>query len=96
MRKYVSLVRKLHHYFGLFISPLVLVYSLSALSFNHPGLANRLDPVRQLPEIKTMLNSMPYEPSDLETAENICRMLNINGEMDTIYELFTQNAGSAE
>ena len=84
MKKYYPLVRKLHLYFGLFISPIVLIYSLSILSFNHAGLLNRLAPVKRLPEIKTILNKILYNSSDLATAKAICRKLGISGEVDFI------------
>jgi hypothetical protein len=84
MKKYYPLVRKLHLYFGLFISPLILVYSFSVLSFNHAGLINRLDPVRRLPDIKTILNKIPYDSADLVMAKAVCSKLGISGEVDFI------------
>jgi hypothetical protein len=84
MRKYYPPVRTLHLYFGLFISPFILIFSISVFIFNHPGLINRVNPVKDLPDIRTKLDKLPYETSDLETAKAIIRKLNIDGEIDFI------------
>jgi len=84
MKKYYPLIRKLHLYLGLLISPIVLIYSFSILSFNHAGWLNRLAPVKRLPEIKTILNKIPCDSSDLATAKAICNKLDISGEVDFV------------
>jgi hypothetical protein len=84
MKKYYSTVRTLHLYFGLFISPLILIFSISVLIFNHPGFINRVNPVKALPDIKTKLDKIPYDTSDVETAKAIIKKLNIKGEIDFI------------
>ena len=84
MKKYYPLVRKLHLYFGLFISPFILIFSFSVLAFNHEGLLNKFAPVTKLPEIKTKLDKIPYDTSDLATAKAICKKLGIYGEVDFI------------
>ena len=84
MKTYHSAVRKLHLYLGLFISPLVLIYSFSILSFNHPEMLKRIDPVITLPEIRTKLDNIPFDTSDLATVKAICRKLGITGEIDFI------------
>lgn len=84
MKKYYPLISTLHLYFGLFISPFVLIFSISVLVFNHPGLINRISPVKPLPDIRTKLDKIPYDTSDLETAKGIISKLNIKGEIDFI------------
>ncbi|KAA9035497.1 PepSY domain-containing protein [Ginsengibacter hankyongi] len=84
MKKYYPSVRTLHLYFGLFISPFVLIFSISVIIFNHPGLINRLNPVQNPPTVKTKLDKIPYDSTDLQTAKAIIRKLNINGEIDFI------------
>ncbi len=84
MKKFYPLVRSLHLYFGLFISPLILIYSLSALTFNHEGQLNKITPVKNLPEVRTKLDKIPNESSDLATAIIIIRKLGIEGEVDFI------------
>lgn len=84
MKKYYSSVRTLHLYFGLFISPFVLIFSISVLIFNHPGLLNRVNPVKTLPDIKIKLDKIPYDTSDLGTAKAIIRKLGVKGEIDFI------------
>lgn len=84
MRKYYALIRKLHLYFGLFISPFVLIFGFSVLIFNHPGLINRINPVKALPEIKTQLHGVSYDGPNLETAKAVIAELNIKGEINFI------------
>lgn len=86
MKKYYPLVRKLHLYFGLFISPFVLIFSISVLVFNHAGFLNHADPVKVLPAIRTKLDAIPYDTFDLGTARAIIRKLNISGEVDFIHK----------
>jgi hypothetical protein len=84
MKKIYPLIRNLHLYFGLFISPFILIYSLSALALNHEGWLIRIAPVKQLPEIRTQLEKIPYDSSDLATAKGIIRKFGIEGEVDFI------------
>jgi hypothetical protein len=84
MRKYYALIRKLHLYLGLFISPFVLIFGFSVLIFNHPGLINRINPVKALPEVKTQLHGVSYDGSNLETAKAVIAELNIKGEINFI------------
>lgn len=84
MKKYYPPVRSLHLYFGLFISPFVLIFSIGVLIFNHIGFINQVDPIKNFPEIRTKLDRIPYDTSDLGTAKAIIKMLNINGEVDFI------------
>lgn len=84
MKKYYPLVRSLHLYFGLFISPFVLIFSISVLVFNHPDIINSVCPVKVLPEIKTKLDKIPYDTSDVGTAKAIAMKLKIKGEVDFI------------
>ena len=84
MKKYYPFIRKLHLYFGLFISPFVLIFSFSVLAFNHEGLLNQFAPVTHLPEIRIKFDKIPYDTSDLTTAKAICRKLGIDGEVDFI------------
>lgn len=84
MKKYYPLVRALHLYFGLFISPFILIFSISVFVFNHPGIINAFNPVKLLPDVHTKLDKIPIDTSDLETAKAIARKLNITGEVDFI------------
>ncbi len=84
MKKYYLLIRSLHLYFGLFISPFVLIFGISVLIFNHPDLINRVSPVKNIPDIKTKLDKIPYDTTDLRTAKAIIAKLSITGEIDFI------------
>ena len=84
MKKYYPLLRSLHLYFGLFISPFVLIFSISVLVFNHPQLINFISPVKPMGEVKTKLDKIPYDTTDLLTARAIIQKLGIKGEVDFI------------
>jgi hypothetical protein len=84
MKKYYPPVRSLHLYAGLFVSPFVLIFSISVLVLNHAGFVNSIIPVKHLPVIKTQLNTIPYNTSDLQTAKAIIQQLHIKGEIDYI------------
>lgn len=78
------MIHTLHLYFGLYLSPFILVFSISVLLFNHNGFLNRINPVKTLPEIRTRLDSIPYNATDLGTAKAIIKKLGIKGEIDFI------------
>ncbi|MDN3656176.1 PepSY-associated TM helix domain-containing protein [Ferruginibacter paludis] len=84
MKKYYPPVRTLHLYIGLFVSPFVLIFSVSVLVLNHAGYLNSVMPVKVLPVIKTHLDKIPYDTSDLQTAKAIIQKLEIKGEIDFI------------
>lgn len=84
MKQYYSLLRSLHLYFGLFISPFVLIFSVSVLVFNHPQVISSLSPVKPLDEVKSKLDKIPYDSTDLLTAKAIIQKLGIKGEIDFI------------
>jgi hypothetical protein len=79
-----TLIRTLHLYLGLFISPFILIFSISVLVFNHAGFLNKINPVKSLPEIRTRLDKVPSDSTDLLTAKAIIRKLGIKGEIDFI------------
>src|SRR5450759_335270 len=84
MKNYYPLIRTFHIYFGLFISPFILIFSISVLAFNHMGFLNQINHVKSLPEIRTKLDNIPYDTTDLLTAKAIIRKLDIKGEIDFI------------
>lgn len=84
MKKHYALVRSLHLYFGLFITPFVLIFSISVLVFNHPAFIDCLSPIRPSTETRTKLDEIPYDTTDLLTAKAIIEKLGIEGEIDFI------------
>jgi hypothetical protein len=84
MKIFYQLIRTLHIYFGLFISPFILIFSISVLVFNHIGFLNKINPVKSLPVIRTKLDNIPYDTTDLLTAKAIIRKLDLKGEIDFI------------
>lgn len=84
MKKYYHVIHALHKYIGLFISPFILIFSISVLAFNHMGFLNKIDPVKSLPEIRSKLDYIPCDTTDLLTAKAIIRKLGIKGEIDFI------------
>ncbi|UFH57747.1 PepSY domain-containing protein [Spirosoma sp. KNUC1025] len=84
MKQYYPLIRALHLFTGLFISPFVIIFCLSVLAFNHVKLLNSLMPVKLLPIERTKLDRIPRDTSDLLTAKAIIQKLGITGEIDFI------------
>jgi hypothetical protein len=84
MKRYYSQIRLLHLYFGLFISPFVLIFAVSVLVFNHPQVMDDAFPVEELPVVKQKLDAIPYDTTDLLTARAIITKLGIKGEVDYI------------
>lgn len=83
-KDYYGLIRAFHLYFGLFISPFILIFGISVLAFNHMRFLDRVNPVKSLKEIRTRLDQIPYDTTDLATAKAILKKLNIKGEIDYI------------
>jgi hypothetical protein len=90
LKEYYALIHSLHVYFGLFISPFIIIFGISVLTFTHMRLLNQIDPVKSLPEIRTRLDNILYYPTDLGTAKAIIHQLNINGEIDFITKIDNQ------
>ena len=84
LNKLYSAVRAIHLYLGLLISPFVLIFGISILVLNHSSLVNRIFPVRTLPVLKTKLEKIPQETTELGTAKRIISDLDIRGEIDFI------------
>ena len=84
MKNFSPFIRTLHLYFGLFISPFILIFSISVLAINHAGFLNQVKPVKYLPEFRTKLDKIPYDTTNLLTAKAIIRKLGITGEIDFI------------
>lgn len=92
MKKYYPSVRTIHLYVGLFISPIVLIFSISALVLNHTDYINRNNPTKNLPDIKTSIDKIPYDTTDLQTAKGIIKKLRIKGEIDYVSQNDSQIA----
>lgn len=86
MNKYYSLVRLLHLYFGLFVSPFILIFSISVLVLNHADYFNMLRPTQELEPIKKDLVNFQPQSSDSLTAKSILQQLGITGEIDWIHK----------
>jgi len=84
MKKYYSLVRALHLYFGLFISPFVLIFSISVLVLNHTAYFNRLRPGKEGPPVQKHIAGFQPQLSDSLTAKSILHSLDLSGEIDWI------------
>lgn len=84
MKQYYPLLRSLHLYFGLFISPFVLIFSISVFVFNHPQVIRSPGSVKPMDEVNRKLDKIPYDTTDLLTARAIIQKLGIKGEVDFI------------
>ena len=74
----------LHLYFGLSISPFILIFSISILVINHTEYFNKLQPKKELKSPHAQLHDFQMQGSDLLTAKAIIQQLNINGEIDWV------------
>jgi len=86
IKDYYTLIRVSHVYFGLFISPFVIIFGISVLAFNHANFLSQISPVKSLQTIRTKLDKIPYDTTNLATAKAIIRKLDINGEIDFIIQ----------
>ncbi len=84
MKKYYSIAKALHLYFGLLISPFIFIFSVSVLVFNHTEYFNKLRPKKELAPVEQQLNDFTFKDSDLATAKAIIEQLDITGEIDWI------------
>lgn len=84
MNRFYILIRKLHLYLGLFISPFVIIFCVGLLVLNHPVLLNKNDSGREISVIKSKLNNISYDDADIETAKAIIKELGLHGEIDFI------------
>ena len=82
MNKFYRSIRSLHLYFGLIISPFIIVFSISIWVFNHPYFFSRWREEPQEP-VHAQVNYQAGE-TDLITARNILSQLHIDGEVDWI------------
>lgn len=71
-------------YIGLLISPFVLLFAVSVLIINHPGYFNKTASKKDVSEIITRLDSIPFRSTDLLTAKALIHKLSITGEIDFI------------
>ena len=78
--------RDLHLYFGLAISPFILVFAISVIFLNHPGMPSGGGPVRQstvsvqIPQGLEHLDGM----ARVEKVKEVMRQLGISGEVSFI------------
>jgi hypothetical protein len=84
LKDYYSQIRALHLYFGLFISPFIVIFAISVLAFNHPGFFNLKNSGKPLNQTRTKLDTIPWATTDLGTARAIINKLGIKGEIDFI------------
>jgi hypothetical protein len=84
MKNYYGFVNDIHLYFGLLISPLILIFSVSVLVINHPGIFNLLLPRGEKTETQIQIRDIKILENNLMTAKAITQQLDIPGEIDWI------------
>lgn len=73
-------IRELHLYFGIFITPYVLLFAISAILFSHPW-----DPGDAELDVKVQERSsieIPENVESLELAQQIMRQVGVSGEIE--------------
>ena len=86
MKKYFPLIQDLHLYFGLFISPFIIIFGVSVLVLNHLTFVNNPSANKTFIERKLKINSIPYDSTDLGTGKFIGHLLGIEGEIDHVFK----------
>lgn len=86
MKKYLSLVHELHSYFGLFISPFIIIFGISVLVLNHLNMVDKVEPTQTIFERRLKLDRIPYGTTDLATGKAIGDLLGITGEIDHVFK----------
>lgn len=89
MKQFHALIRSLHLYFGLFISPFVLLFSISVLVLNHTAFFSRLRPVHNLEPEYRELGAFDFTGSDSLIAKKLLDKVNLDGEVDWIVKTDT-------
>lgn len=74
--------RDLHLYAGLFLSPLVLVFALSTIILNHPGIRGGQPGSRPGTRSETFRVRAPDGVITMEQAREILRQVRVTGEID--------------
>jgi len=87
IRKFYPIIRKLHLYLGLFISPYILIFALSTIMLNHnwrlgEETAGKDNTKRFAKQIKA-----PVGAGSLAQAKDILEQLNLTGEIGYINHL---------
>lgn len=82
MRRFYRWTRDLHLYLGLFVSPLVVVFAVSTLILNHPGLHAQQPAGRSGTSTETFHVRAPDRPITMEKAKEILRQVHVTGEID--------------
>lgn len=83
-------IRDFHCYFGLFISPLILIFALTAILFNHKLKTNNATSDIKIEKASASVN-IPTDLEGLAQAKQIMRQLDISGEVVITRYLPKQN-----
>ncbi|MFC1719418.1 PepSY-associated TM helix domain-containing protein [Candidatus Poribacteria bacterium] len=77
-------ISKLHVYFGLFISPFVVLFAVSAIMFNHTWGGVDSSPKAEFQEtsFETVSIEVPENVERLEVARDIMRQVDVSGEIE--------------
>jgi hypothetical protein len=86
-RNFYLIIRKLHLYLGLFISPYVLVFAVSTIMLNHNGKLGEEGDEKTNPRQFVRQIQSPAGAESLEQAKDILRQLGLTGEIGYINHL---------
>ncbi len=91
MKKYNKLIKDIHLYTGLFISPFIIIFSISALILNHNFIDWQEDwrtwtfSVNDKVDKTVRFNFPNPDQSKIEYAKDILKEINIEGEIANIF-----------
>lgn len=92
MKKYYQIIKDLHYYIGLFISPFILVFAISALVLNHDFVEWQdnwqewyFSVNDNVDETYEVIIPIP-DKSDIDFAKDIIKQVNISGEIAGVFK----------
>ena len=91
MRKYYQLIKDLHFYIGLFISPFIIVFAISVLVLNHDFIDWQEDwrdwyfSVDEHVDRTVGFTIPASDNSDIEYARDILKQIHISGEIAGVF-----------
>lgn len=92
MKKYDTIIKDIHFHAGLFISPFILIFALSALVLNHGFIDWQEDwqkwtfSVNEKVDRTIEFNIPASDKSDIDYAKDIVNQLSISGEIANVFK----------
>lgn len=92
MKKYLQIIKDLHLYIGLFISPIIILFALSALVLNHNFIDWEEDWQKWMFSVNNQVDTSfeftvpDNNISEIDFAKDILNQINISGEIANVFK----------